>query len=491
MKFCAGPNRQGKLDMIRGGVLLPVVAVAVYLVVFTTACLSPKQPSLLLISVDTLRADHMSIYGYPRRTTPQIEEWFGDAQIFETAYSTAASTGPSVVSSLTGMLPQHHGVRLLYQKIPPDIVTVADLLGDAGYQTAAVVSNMVLTAEAIGLDRRFEHYDDFVDEPESERLVYERNASRTTDAAISWLVTGLDRERPAFLWAHYIDPHGPYLPPKNKPAEFDHETPIPIDAENSVYAYQRIGGGSDGAEYVDLYDEEIAYMDREVGRLLSAYDRLGLLDHMMVIFTADHGESMMEHEKWFTHGYHVYEEIVRIPMLIRSPRGKPFRASHPVSLADVAPTLLQAAGIPLPRGLYGRPLAADLDPDRAVHSEAFFNGFQWRAVRRGNWKWVVNVRYGLPKRKPHAGARKQREDNAPKFTDYRRYDLRVDPSELRPADWSNETSNESQWLRDLIQSDPAVRKRIEKTGYMLRAPKVAPGLDEQTLDRLRSLGYVQ
>ncbi len=297
--------------MDRTRVLPPLIAAAAQLL-FTVACSSPAPPSLLLISVDTLRADHMSIYGYPRPTTPRIEKWFGDAQIFETAYATAANTSPSVVSSLTGLLPQGHGVRLLYQKISPDVVTVADLLGDAGFQTAAVVSNMVLTAEAIGLDQRFDYYDDFVDEQEPLRRVFERKASRTTDAAIFWAATGRDSERPSFLWVHYIDPHGPYLPPPDKPTEFDHDAPVPINP-NRVPAYQRIGGGSDGAEYIDLYDEEIAYLDREVGRLLKTYDRLGLLENTTVIFTADHGESMMEHHGWFRHGYQVFEEIVRIP----------------------------------------------------------------------------------------------------------------------------------------------------------------------------------
>ncbi len=111
------------------------------------------RPSLLLISVDTLRADHMGIYGYRRATTPRIDAWFENGQIFDAAYTTEANTSPSVVSFLTGMLPQDHGVRLLYQKMSSDVTTVADLLGEAGYQTAAVISNIVLTAEAIGRSR--------------------------------------------------------------------------------------------------------------------------------------------------------------------------------------------------------------------------------------------------------------------------------------------------------------------------------------------------
>ena len=113
-------------------------------------------PPVLLVSIDTLRADHLGIYGYPRPTSPRIDAFFSGARIYEAAYAAESYTAPSVVSMLTGLLPQQHGVRLLYQKLSPDVVTVADLLGGAGYQTAAVVSNIVLTAEAIGLDTRFD-----------------------------------------------------------------------------------------------------------------------------------------------------------------------------------------------------------------------------------------------------------------------------------------------------------------------------------------------
>lgn len=153
-------------------------------------------PSSLPVTVDSLRADHLGLYSYSRATSPHLDGWFADALVFDRAYATEATTAPSVAGILTGRLPQSHGVRLFYQLIPDGVPTLADALGRAGYQTAAVVSNVVLTDEAIGLGDRFDHYDDFVDEPEGARPVFERNARRTTDAALRWLRSARDA-RPA------------------------------------------------------------------------------------------------------------------------------------------------------------------------------------------------------------------------------------------------------------------------------------------------------
>jgi choline-sulfatase len=173
------------------------------------------SPDVLLICVDTLRADHVGLYGYARRTTPRIDAFFSSGRVFESAYAAAPVTTPSIVSALTGLYPHRHGVRLLMQRIAPELATVADYLRQAGYQTAGVVSNAVLTDKATGLGERFGFYDDFVDEREGFREeMYERRAARTTDAAIRWLSHERDADRPHFLFVHYIDPHGPYRPPK-------------------------------------------------------------------------------------------------------------------------------------------------------------------------------------------------------------------------------------------------------------------------------------
>jgi arylsulfatase len=453
----------------------------------------PGAASILLVSVDTLRADHLGLYGYRRATSPRIDAWFASGRVYDSAYSTEASTAPSLVSLLTGLLPQQHGVRLLYQRIPDATETVAERLRRAGYQTAAVVSSVVLTAEALGLDARFEHYDDHVDEPEPRRPLFERRASRTTDAALAWLLEGRDPRRPHFLWVHYIDPHGPYRPPPERPVDFTHPAPSPLDLAR-VPDYQREPGVDDAFEYVDRYDEEIAYTDREVGRLLDGYARLGLTEGSLVVFTADHGESMLEHEQWFTHGYHVYEEITRVPLALRGPGIAMGRVAHPVSLADVAPTLLRAAGAAVPEGLFGRPLD-EAGPDRAVYAEAsgdWSEPHQWRAQWRGRGKWCLRVersrsRIGRVARlllgfepflSAHAGER-------------RYYDLATDPHELRARPWSDAAAGAA--LLELVRSDPdpaGLPRRFDR-GQLIDGPKVAPGADAEALAALRALGYVR
>ena len=297
---------------------------------------------ILLITIDTLRADHLGLYGYERETSPQIDRWFGGHAIYTRAWGPSARTSPSVTSILSGMLPQEHGVRLFYQLVEDGVALVPDLLPPA-YQSAAFVSNIVLTDEAIGFAEHFDHYDDFVDERESRRRIFERQAQRTTDAALTWLQTRRDRSRPLFLWLHYIDPHGPYRPPADWSTSFEYESrPVAIER---IPGYTREGGVADGNHYLERYDAEIAYVDHHVGRLLDGYAQLAPAADALMILTSDHGESMMEHELWFTHDYQVYEEIVRVPMLVRGPGVESGHFDTPVTGAEVASTILSFVGV--------------------------------------------------------------------------------------------------------------------------------------------------
>ena len=219
-------------------------------------------------------------------------------------------------------------------------------------------------------------------------------------------------------------------------------------------------------------------MDREVGRLLDAYRRMGFADNSFTIFTADHGESLMEHERWFTHGHHVYEEVLHVPLLVQGPGVSAARVSDAVSLADVAPTLLRFTGLdPMP-GLYGRSLS-DTVPDRAIFGEATKRGLQWRSMWVGREKWMVRVGRG--------GSAGQE----PRIVEYRYYDLDTDECELHSQAWPSD--DRASRLLQLIETDPdpaGVPIQLSR-GLQLSAPKVAPGLDEDTLRRLRSLGYVR
>lgn len=435
---------------------------------------APARPQdVVLVTIDTLRADHLSLYGYERATSPEIDRWFGDGAVFERAYSTEASTSPSVASILSGRLPQGHRVRLFYQLLPDDVALVPDLLPDE-YVSAAFVSNMVLTDDAIGFGDRFDHYDDFVDERESARLVFERQAGRTTDAALEWLRSERDPSRPLFLWVHYIDPHGPYRPPDAWDVAFPKRGRRDVPPER-IPAHVRDGGIRDGNHYVERYDAEIAYADHEVGRLLDGYARLTPVDDALVLLTADHGESMMEHEQWFTHGYHVYEEIVRVPLLLRGPGVPSGRFDAPASGIDVATTILRFAGVEPPPAMRGLDLRAPerWPASRAVFVEAGHKGRQWRAATDGRSKAVIAV----------AGPERE-------LVHSRHYDLVDEPNELVGRPLPDDDPLAERLLR-LVAEDPdpsGIPAQLEQ-GIRLTAPKVSPNATDEDLERLRKLGY--
>ena len=439
---------------------------------FVLACGSDRPPDLLLLTCDTLRPDHLGIYGYERDTSPRLDALFEQGAIHERAYTTEANTPPAVVSLLSGLTPQEHGVRIFYQQIRDEVVLLPDLLPES-YQSAAFVSNVVLTDEALGIAKRFDHYDDFVDEREPLRPVYERRAERTTDAALRWLEEAWDPERPLLLWVHYIDPHGPYRPPEGTPRRFDHEGEVPVEPRR-ILSYQVEEGVEDALHYVDRYDEEIAYFDAALGRLVDAYAARRPLDEALLLFTADHGESMLEHERWFTHGYQVYEEIIRIPLLLRGPGIRPGRFRDLASGIDVLPTLLRAAGVQAPGDLPGTPLQDPLPVDRVVESEAFLATHAWRAALRGDRKWSFAVTPGGVVQRRH-------------------YDLAADPGERSPGPWGAAQPPAGVEARALADPDRSRSPGSSRgaRGELISAPKIDPRVNERQLEQLRALGYVE
>ncbi|MBW2578358.1 MAG: sulfatase [Deltaproteobacteria bacterium] len=448
------------------------------LALFTLCACSPQPAGdILLITVDTLRPDHLGLYGYERAASPNIDHHFSDAAIFERAYATNANTSPSIASILTGQLPHEHGVRKFYQLVSDDVRLVTDLL-PAAYQTAAFVSSIVLTDEAMGMARHFDHYDDHVDEVASNLRIFERKGSRTTDAALLWIAEHRDPERPLFLWMHYMDPHPPYQPPSPEYASFEHEGFVKFDRKR-INPYQLEPGVDDALDYVDRYDEEIAHMDTAVGRLLTGYGVQRELDEALLIFVADHGESMLERERWFTHGYQVFEEIIRVPLMIRGPGVEPGRRDALVSGIDLVPTILHFAGARPDTALNGVALQqrTAIPKDRTVFAEGGGGKSLIRAAIRNDQKWVAK-----------AGAGKKKTRSRWHF------DLGADPAEQKPQPW--DPSNPEEVARELIDlfdrdPDPGGLPKGFREGLRIDAPKVAPRADAETIERLRALGYVE
>lgn len=301
----------------------------------------PVRPrNVLLVSIDTCRADRLGAYGHGPAETPNLDALAAAGARFERAVSPAPLTLPAHSSMLTGTYPSDHGVRDNFHHRPEGFPpTLAERLGAAGYTTAAFVASFVMESR-FGLDRGFSTYDDGDLTESSGVFLNERDATTVTDRALAWLAGRT--EEPFFAFVHYFDPHAPYAAPDA------FSTRIP-----------------------DPYDAEIAYVDHELGRLLDFLDDEGLADATMVLVTADHGESLGEHGEP-THGYFAYQSTLRVPLVVRAPGHPPGKVvREPVSLVDIVPTVLAWAQLPAPDGAPGVDLAAD-PPRRALYAESLY-----------------------------------------------------------------------------------------------------------------------
>jgi arylsulfatase A-like enzyme len=327
---------------------------------------APSKPvSIIWIVVDTLRADHLEWYGYMRATAPELRLLVERGVTFDRAYTSQPETTPAIASMLTSLYPYRHGVRRLYYRLNKRNVTAAQLLRSAGYATGAFVSSFVMVRNFSNFTPGFDVYDDFVEERESNRDNYERQAAGTLARAAAWIAR--HRSAPFFCFIHLIDPHGPYSPP----GEFAHRfqsRPAPPIAEALIPAYQQIPGVTDPNRYRDLYDGEIAYASHELGRFFAGLEASGVFAPSLIVFTADHGEEMGEHGRWFDHGQDLFEQNVHIPLIVKPPAGlraaRGSRLRQPVSVVDLLPTVLEAAGLARPDFFQGRSLWAWIAGDR-------------------------------------------------------------------------------------------------------------------------------
>jgi arylsulfatase A-like enzyme/tetratricopeptide (TPR) repeat protein len=391
--------------------------------------------NVLLISIDTCRADHLGCYGYKRPTTPHIDALARAGVLFEQVLTPVPLTTPAHSSLLTGTYPPTHGVRLNNgQGLPESSVTLAEILRDAGYRTAAFVGGFPLDA-GFGLNQGFETYDDrFTKKSETSASLAERTAEEVGTPAMAWLQA--NAHEPFFLFLHFYDAHLPYDPPEPFASSFGD----------------------------DPYSGELAYVDEWIGRILERLRSLSVDGNTLVVLTADHGESLDEHgEK--SHGYFIYQSTQRVPLVIRAPGGpKGKRVAGRVSLIDLMPTVLDLTGVKPPPRLQGASLRPALegkgsDASRPLYCESLVAGqFQCASLHgivEGGWKYIRAPRPEL-------------------------YDLTKDPGEKN----------------NVIAADPRVAQRLSDRLDVLVQQMEAPtsehdaASDPEAVRRLQSLGYV-
>jgi arylsulfatase A-like enzyme len=314
-------------------------------------------PNVVVISIDTLRADHCSVNGYERDTTPNLRKLAEHGTRFETAYSPTSTTAPSHATMFTGLSPVTHGVVKNGIELGSDFTTLAELLREDGYQTAAVAGSFAMAGK-FGFEQGFDSYDDDFPKEGSTydleqwqghavRRGFDRRATETTEIAVDWLRDNREENRPFLLFVHYFDPHDPYDPP----AEYEERLAVQVpEFLPTEWRERKL------FETVAKYDAEILYTDSEIGNLLAVLNELDLEEDTVVIVTSDHGEGLMDHG-WFLHGAYIYEEQVRVPMLVRWPErvaaGRTI--SEPVEMIDLLPTIL---------GFIGRSRSAENLPGR-------------------------------------------------------------------------------------------------------------------------------
>ena len=310
------------------------------------------QPNVILISVDALRPDHMSCYGYARSTTPHLDRLAGQGVKFLDATSLIPLTNPSFSTLLTSRPPALTGATRNGLSLLSNNETLPQILRRQGYTTAAVVSEWPLHGSRSGLEESFDIYDDRLMRSYDLGPKIERDARWVTRQAQAQFQAGL--KEPFFLWVHYADPHRP------------HHTQLDFTFHHPP------GEDSKAARVEDRYDSEVAHADRWIGALLDDLQAKGLLQRSLVIVLADHGESLGEH-LFFGHGRRLYQNILHIPLILAGPdlpAGK--RVAAPVQMLDIAPTILAYLGLPPGEGMEGRNLLSTIERDQPPQPEPMF-----------------------------------------------------------------------------------------------------------------------
>lgn len=429
------PVKRRKWPAILGVLALAAVCISLYVLRS-----SQPRPNILLVTLDTTRADRIGCYNAPEAYTPRLDALAAKGVLFERSYAPIPVTLPSHASMLTGLWPPEHGLITNGQSaLQPGIPTAAEILSANGYATAAFTAAFVLQAK-FGLDRGFEVYDDDLStaDTKGDELHRSRDGRIVVDAAANWLSRRRRQKsaEPFFCWVHLYDPHHPYI---------EHADEF-------------------GTKFSDRpYDGEIAYIDRQIGRLLDALDENGMAENTTVIIVGDHGESLGEHGEE-THGYMLHDSTLRVPLIIADPHAPAAgrRVSTPVSLVDIFATLLTVADVDVPPGTGSLSLAPALEggelESRFCYSlteepylQAYWSPLQGLTTER--WRYIRTTKPEL-------------------------YDLTADPGELE-----NLAASRPDVVEKLEAELSAFEKRLER-----RIGSDVP-ISEQERRELESLGY--
>jgi len=410
-------------------------------------CAAEVKTSVILITVDTLRADRIESYGYKEGRTPTSNSLAQEGVLFENVLVQTPITLPSHASILTGTYPFYHGVQDVVGRLRRDVPTLAEWFREKGYRTGAVVGSSVLLSQW-GLDRGFEFYEDSFPMEGIRQIDFSR-VERPAERVISLSSAWVDEVRavPFFLWVHLYDPHDPYIPPEPFASDF-RDRP---------------------------YDGEIAYLESELGRFFDRLKEWDLYDDTLIIFTSDHGESLGEHDEKY-HAYYLYDASLRVPLILKVPQSLSqgryapgTRLSNQVRSVDIAPTIIQLLGEPVPESMQGEGLAAVMAGKRPNLQLPAYAETHYPRI---HFNWSSLFSYSTPTHKFIEAPISEL------------YDLKTDPGELQ----------------NIVAEQTALANRMKAQMHELQV-KYAPRstteggnagefVDNETIERLKALGYV-
>jgi len=457
----ATPSPSVLRRMIAGAVSAAALLAAAF---FLFRSRPPAFPgsNVILVSIDTLRADHLGVYGHFRKTSPEIDLFSRESILFENCQAQSVSTLASHASILTSQLLSHHGAYFTRRlRLPSHVPTIAALLKERGYKTASFNDGGQIAPE-FGLDRGFDLYENMDKDFTIDKLHFER----IVRAAEAWLESrGTSK---FFLFLHTYETHAPYTPRPDILAGFESGYAGPLPPETSEDLIDRINRGeveiseADKAHIIATYDAEIRSMDASFGDFVASLEAKGLLDNTILIFTSDHGEEFGEHELMATHSHALFREQVHVPLIVRLPGGRlgGRRAGDLVRSIDIAPTVFALLGIDRPPSfegaslvplMRGRPLPAPVfSISQRDMLETYRRDF-W-SITDGRWKLYKGLLFDLA-----ADAGETRDVSAfhPDIKAlYRRRALRLLPPEnLRTG-------------IEPVRMSQDLKKRLEALGYL-------------------------
>ncbi len=450
------------------GIFFIIVFVAIILLFFGGSFLGHKRPNVILITFDALRPDHLGCYGYRRNTSANIDFFAKNGTLFKQAIAQATWTTASVSSIITSLYPKHEIIEAGYS-LSPQEDNLIKILKTKGYVTA-LFSNAepILNITFSSIKNNFDIF----------------NISQVkTDKIIEFVNTWLNknRQKPFFLWVYLFNTHWPYTAAPDYFSEFlsdklypNKDVPIAMDdgKKNEHYSFESIprhvaeNGITDTNYYIAKYDGEIKLSDEQIGKLLQTLSDTGLKNNTLIIFFSDHGESMVEHNFFFNHSHFLYDDLIRVPLIIVFPNRIPKKIiEQQVQLINIVPTIMEIIGIKKSIHMEGKSLLPLINGRTDQHDYYAFSETSYkpspRCIRTESWKLIYN--------------RNSRKEA------YELYDLKEDPKELR----------------NLIEQFPVIsatlRKQLDKWVQTAKTYSIRSNynVSKQEKEKIKSLGYIE